>query len=189
MRVTSCAINAGGLATRMGGRPKSFVTVSGQRIIDRQLAVLAPLFDELFIVANDAPLYAPLGLRVIPDAVAGVGPLGGILAAVEASVAPRVFVVACDMPSLSAAAIRLVLDAPPDADVAVPVVDGRPEPLFARYGRACGPAIRARLAAGERKITRFFDDVRVHVVPEAALRAIDPDLGTLANCNTPADLV
>jgi molybdopterin-guanine dinucleotide biosynthesis protein A len=187
--VTSCAINAGGLATRMGGRAKSFLDIGGQRIIDRQLAVLAPLFEELFIVANDAPLYAPLGLRVVGDAVAGVGPLGGILAAIEASAAPRVFVVACDMPMLSADAIRLVVDAPTGADVAVPVIDGRPEPLFARYGKGCAAAIRARLAAGERKITRFFDDVRVHVVPEAALRAVDPELRTLANCNTPEDLL
>jgi molybdopterin-guanine dinucleotide biosynthesis protein A len=173
----------------MGGRPKSFVSVGGQRIIDRQLAVLAPLFGELFIVANEPELYAPLGLPVVGDAVLGVGPLGGILAAVETSVAPQTFVVACDMPYLSASAIRLVLDAPRVADVAVAIVDGRPEPLFARYAHAVAPAIRARLAAGDRKITRFFDDVRVHLIAETELRAVDPELRSLSNCNSPEDLV
>jgi molybdopterin-guanine dinucleotide biosynthesis protein A len=46
------AILAGGKATRMGGQPKSFLVVDGRRIIDRQLDVLRPLFEEILIVAN-----------------------------------------------------------------------------------------------------------------------------------------
>lgn len=182
------AILAGGKATRMGGLAKSFLVVDGKRIVDRQLEVLRPLFEELLISANDAAAYAPLGLPVFPDALADQGPLSGILAVIEAARAPRVVAVACDMPWLSAEALRLIAETAPEADVVVPVVGGRPEPLFARYGKRCGPAIRARLAAGERKITRFFDDVVTHTIDEATLRALDPTLRFLHNCNTPQDL-
>jgi molybdopterin-guanine dinucleotide biosynthesis protein A len=182
------AILAGGGATRMGGRPKSFLEVGGRRIIDRQLEVLRPLFEELWISANDGPRYAPFGLPIVSDEVRGAGPLGGLIAVLESAAAPRVMVVACDMPYLTEAAVRLCAGAP-DADVVVPVVGGRPEPLFARYSRRCAAAIRARLEAGERKMTAFHADVEVRVIGEDELRRLDPELRFLANCNAPEDLL
>ena len=184
---TAAAIMAGGKATRMGGRPKSFLVVEGERIIDRQLAVLRPRHDEIFIIANDVPLYQPLGLPVHPDLVLDAGPLAGILAAVVAARADRVIAIACDMPYLSAEALALLEEG--DEDVVIPVAGGRPEPLFARYGRACAAAIRARLDRGERKVTSFFADVSVREIPEERLRAVDPTLRFLANCNSPEDLL
>jgi molybdenum cofactor guanylyltransferase len=185
---TAAAILAGGLATRMGGRPKSFIEVEGRRIIDRQLDVLRPRFDEILICANDPSLYEPLGLPVVPDPVRGAGPLAGILAALEAARAPRVVAVACDMPFITGAALRLLLEAP-DADVVVPRTGGRLDPLFARYARACAAPIRRRVEAGERRATSFFEDVEVLILDEEQLRAVDPQLRFLTNCNSPSDLV
>src|SRR5687768_18228484 len=67
------AILAGGQATRMGGRPKSFLEVGGRRIIDRQLEVMRPLFRELILCTNDPPRYADLGLPMVSDDVRGPG--------------------------------------------------------------------------------------------------------------------
>lgn len=188
----AAAILAGGKATRMGGRPKSFLVVEGIRIVDRQLAVLRPLFEEILLVANDPEPYRELGLPIIGDpaeAELGQGPLLGIWAALAAARAERVLVLACDMPWISAEALRLVADPELPEDVVVPVVDGWPEPLFARYHHRCVGPIRARLAAGERKITRFFDDVTVRRLEEPVLRAVDPTLRFLSNCNAPDDLL
>src|SRR5262249_59434934 len=103
---TAAAILAGGQATRMGGRPKSFLLVEGARVIDRQLAVLEPLFEELLIVANDRAIYEPFGHRVVADVMPGQkGPLVGILTALEAAHADRVVCVGCDMPFLDGRAL------------------------------------------------------------------------------------
>ena len=48
----SAAILAGGQATRFGGRDKSALLVDGRTILDRQLAALAPLTDDLMIVGD-----------------------------------------------------------------------------------------------------------------------------------------
>ncbi len=187
----AAAILAGGKATRMGGQAKSLLVVEGRRILDRQLDVLRPLFTEIVIVANDPEPYRAWGLPTVADpaeAPRGQGPLLGIWAACAAVAAARVVVIACDMPYLSACALEVVADPEADEDVVVPVVDGWPEPLHARYAKTCIAPIRARLAAGERKITRFFDAVRVRRIEEPALRAIDPELRFLANCNSPDDL-
>src|SRR5262249_51342017 len=64
----AAAILAGGGGTRMGeGVVKGLLSVGGERIIDRQLAVLRPLFAEVVIAANDPEPWVDLGLRVVPD--------------------------------------------------------------------------------------------------------------------------
>src|SRR5262249_62364353 len=99
MSPCAAAIIAGGQATRMQGRNKSLLLVEGERVIDRQLRVLRPLFDEILVVANRSAPYADLGLPVTGDVVpGGYGPLVGILSALEVAHADRVLCVACDMP-------------------------------------------------------------------------------------------
>src|SRR5262249_10036880 len=113
----AAAILAGGRGTRMGGRTKAFLSIEGRRIIDRQLEVLRPLFGEIWISANMKEPFAELGLPIVADAVADSGPLGGILAVLEATDAPRVFFVASDMPFILSDAVRLLAFHPDDAPV------------------------------------------------------------------------
>src|SRR5262249_29150457 len=109
----------------------------------------------------------------------------GILTALESARAERVVCIACDMPLVDSAALTMVRDHAPDAEVVVPVVGGREEPLFARYARTAAPAIRAQLATGDYKVSRFFAGGRPVRLDEAALGG---DLHFLTNVNTPDDL-
>lgn len=185
----AAAILAGGQASRMGGRAKSFLVVDGARVIDRQLAVLRTLASELLLVANDPAPYAAFGLPIVADEQAGQGPLAGILAALEAARAPRVLIVACDMPYLEASLLERLVAAPEDAaaaDVTVAIgEDDRLEPLCACYARTCVPVIRRRLAAGQRKAQALLAD------PELRLRRItytSEERRFLTNVNSPSDL-
>jgi molybdopterin-guanine dinucleotide biosynthesis protein A len=185
----AAAILAGGKATRMGGQPKSFLPVEGERVIDRQLRVLRPLFSEILIVANDRARYEEFGLPVVSDVIeGGFGPLVGILTALESAQAQRVVCVACDMPYLDKAPLAFIRDHSANADVLVPWIKGREEPLFARYDKRVVPAIRAQVASGDYKVSRFFNSVNTGRVGDEILRILDPDLRFLANVNTPEDL-
>src|SRR6266536_1010708 len=79
----SAAILAGGRARRFGGADKASLPIGDTRIIDRQLAALAAVTvkNGVRIIADDRDRYAGLGLRVIPDAIPGAGPLGGLYTA------------------------------------------------------------------------------------------------------------
>src|SRR5512147_214437 len=98
------AILAGGQASRLGGRPKALLPFGDARIIDRQIRTLRKVVGhgEVLIVANDLELYHPLGLRVVPDRVAGAGALGGLMTAVTESDATCTVVLACDLPFVTA---------------------------------------------------------------------------------------
>ena len=238
----AAAILAGGGGTRMGeGVVKGLLSVGGQRIIDRQLAVLRPLFAEVLIAANDPEPWAGLRLRVVPDrsvsdplpplrgrareraslargeprgtpAVAPrlsqglpspspspadgrgdrIGPIAG-LDAILATLAPSVDAVVCvagDMPFLAAPLLEHLRDAAPTAAALVPRIAGRAEPLLARYARAVAPVVGDQIANGRYAMADLLARLDGGVVwlDEPALRALDPDLRSVVNVNTPADL-
>ena len=191
-------VNAGGQSRRMG-QPKALLpTPAGDPLLVHVLRRLAPLAPaRTILVANDPAIAAlrtlPPGTRCLADAYPDTGTLGGIATGLGA--APGwAAVVACDLPFVRVAIFaHLCAIAGEQAesgdrwDAVVPIVDGYAEPLHALYHRRCLPAIVARLDAGERRVISFLPDVRTRYVDEADLRAIDADLSSFVNVNTPEE--
>jgi molybdopterin-guanine dinucleotide biosynthesis protein A len=186
-------ILAGGLASRYGGAPKGLERVAGERIMDRVAAALAATTDSLLLVANDAAAATWLpGVRCVPDVLAGLGTLGGIHAALAHAGGGPAIVVAWDMPFVPASLLAELraLGESALADAAVPESDSKRglEPACAYYTAACLAPIEARLAAGDRRVVAFYDDVRVaRLDAERVARHGDPSQLFL-NVNTPDDL-
>jgi len=185
------AILAGGQATRYGGRPKGLEHVNGMRIIDRVRASLEPVVDDLLLIANDdaACDWLP-GVRREHDVLRDVGSVAGIHAALVHAGGPAL-VVAWDMPFVPAALLRALRDAADNADAVVPESDSRRglEPLCAYYGPGCIAAIEQRIAAGDRRVIAFYDDVRlVRLSAAEVARFGDPAL-LFMNVNTPEERV
>jgi molybdopterin-guanine dinucleotide biosynthesis protein A len=127
--------------------------------------------------------HGHLPAPVIPDLYPGEGPLGGILTALQHSRADWNLVVACDMPELSAAFLRQLLDAADgcDADALAPAdPSGRLEPLCAVYHRRCRQELYAAFARGVRKVAVALEEVRHLPWPVS-------EVSYFQNVNTPED--
>ena len=190
MTVTG-VILAGGQSSRYGGAPKGLELVHGVRIIDRVRRALEPVVDDLLLIANDehASSWLP-GVRCEGDVLRDVGSVAGIHAALVHARGP-VVVVAWDMPFVPSDLLRAIRDAGSDADAAVPESDSRPglEPLCAYYSPSCVGAIEQRIAAGDRRVIAFYDDVRVaRVSLNVVTQFGDPSL-LFMNVNTPEERV
>jgi molybdenum cofactor guanylyltransferase len=183
----SAAILAGGRARRFGGLDKSRLAIGASRILDRQLATLRAVTDDIVIVAGDPTPFAGRGVRVVADLLPGTGPLGGIYTALEASSRAQVLVVACDMPFLQPAFLRYLADAGRDADIVIPRTEAGYEPLCASYARRAAPALRRRIEAGALKLTDVLADVTVREIGPDELRSFDPHGSLFFNVNTPQD--
>lgn len=181
------AIIAGGQGRRLSGVPKGLLAVEGRTVLERLLA-LAPRFADVLLVANVPAPYARFGLRTVADVVPGKGAPGGVHAALVAARTPWVVAVACDMPFVSTEALCVLLGARGEAvDAVCFEVAGRLEPLLAAY--------RTGLAAGwgaaleeDPSLRQLLSGVRARLLPEDALRTVDPGLRSLVNVNTPEDL-
>jgi molybdopterin-guanine dinucleotide biosynthesis protein A len=187
MRITG-VVQAGGKSTRMGGEPKALIDLGGRRIVERVVAAIAPVVDDVLVVTNTPEHYAFLGLPMVADVFPDHGSLGGIYSGLKAATGAAAFTVACDMPFLRADVARVVIAHAGEADVVIPRLGEQLETMHALYAKACLPHIEERLRAGRLKIVGFFDDVRVLEIPEDEVRRIaDPEI-VFMNVNTPDEL-
>jgi molybdopterin-guanine dinucleotide biosynthesis protein A len=184
----SAAILAGGRARRLGGADKAALIVGGLRIIDRQLAVLTAVAEDLLIIANDRPRYAAFQLPVFPDAVPGAGALGGVYTALQAARCDLVLVVACDLPFVTRALLERLIDEADEAvDAVIPRTARGLEPLCAAYRKRTAPIVRARIDRGALRVSELPRDLRVRELGPAELEAYNPDGRLFENVNTPHD--
>ena len=187
MRVTG-VIQAGGRGKRMGGEAQALMGVGGRRTVERVGVPGAPAVDDLLLVTNTPDLYASLGLPMVADVYPDAGSLGGIYSGLKAAPGEAAFTVACDMPFLHPAVVRLVVARAGEADVVIPRVGGQLETLHACYAKSCLPHIEERILAGRLKIVGFFERVRVVEIAEAEVaRHRDPAI-VFMNVNTPEEL-
>lgn len=187
------AILAGGLNSRYGSH-KALALVGGCPIIERVQAALRAVTPDLILIANDPEHYAGLGLLQRPDAVPGLGALGGIHSALVWAREERrtgVLAVACDMPFLEPRLLRLLVERSAAADVVVPESVGRRgvEPLCAYYSTSCIPAIEEEMARGARQVIGFYGQVRVARIPLAEVRTLGEPDSIFLNVNTPEERV
>ncbi|HEY5541166.1 MAG TPA: formate dehydrogenase accessory sulfurtransferase FdhD [Coriobacteriia bacterium] len=189
----TAAVLAGGRSMRMGV-DKTLLDVHGRALVALVVDAVGGVCAHTLVATNrpEALVQAdlPADVRILRDEVAYQGPLGGLVTALAATTDEWMLAVGADMPHLTPEIIRALWDLRGGADAVVPVTDKGVEPLLALYRvEACLPAAREVLATGRRRPTAIFGRVKTVRVPAEALRSVDPDLRSLINVNTPADLL
>ena len=116
----AAVVLAGGKSARMG-RDKRFLPIHGRPMVQHICEQVFPFFKEIMISANDADRFADFGVRVVADEVFGLGPLGGIAAALATSQYECCFVLPCDMPHVNVALMARLMAEACRADCVVPV--------------------------------------------------------------------
>jgi len=188
----TAAVLAGGRSRRMGS-DKTLLTVDGEPLVLRVVQKVREVCVSAVVVTNRPELLAdvalPADVPVVKDTVAYQGPLGGLVTALECAPDEWVLAVAADMPALEPEVIRALWDVRGEGQVVIPVGEMGPEPLLALYHRSCLPTAKAALDSGRRRIVAILPSLRVVSVPVEALRAVDPELHSLVNVNTPDELM
>lgn len=178
------ALLVGGASRRMG-RDKAHLPVGSVPAATRAACLLDALFEEVLLVGGTPPDDAP-GRR-IADPPGPRCALRGLVAALEAARAPRVLVLATDLP-LMRADLLLALTAWPEADVVLPGPGGRLQPLCAIYRRdRVLPRARARLKTGELALRGLLRELECEVLQDDDLAPLDPRGELLTNVNTPEE--
>jgi len=181
----SLVILAGGLSRRMG-RDKAGLPAGDGTLIQHLARRLDPVVDET-IVAGGSGRYDLPGVTTVDDRYPGLGPLAGIHAGLLVAQFPLVWVVGCDLPDVDPGLAALLCGLAGDVDAVVPRIDSEPQGVCAVYDRALAPRIEGLLAAGERRVKMLLGASNVRYVTPGELRAVDPELRSFRNINTPAE--
>ncbi len=183
------SIQAGGKSSRMG-QDKALMPFLGQTLIERIIARIATVADEIIITTNDPPSYRFLGLPLFTDIYPQRGALGGLHAALACASHPLVAVLACDMPFVSPKLINLQKQILLAENVDVVISSGAEglEPLHSLYRReTCLPACESAILADQWKLISWFPQVRVRMLQPDEIRPYDPAGLVFWNLNTPEE--
>lgn len=176
---------AGGESRRMG-RDKALLRHGGLSQIARMAALLGDVTETVFVSTRADQKAEPERSRFpqIIDRYEGMGPVAGILSAMDEHPDVDWLVVACDLPNVDARTLAVLVERRSGRRPFTAFIsshDGLPEPLCALY------------RAGSDGIIRGFVDQGI-VCPRKMLIRSDtelleqPDPAALDNVNTPEDL-
>jgi len=180
----------GGRGTRLGGVVKGNLPgPSGERLIERLLGVCARAVPGAPIVlVGEAAAHRDLGLPVLVDEPAGVGPIGGLSALLghaSTTGAGAVLALACDLPYLEASLVRRLATEVPEAWLLAPREGDVFHVLTARYSTSALPAVRETIAAGDRSLQRIARRLGDRA---SALDVGPEELAELRDWDDPADI-
>lgn len=185
----SSAILAGGPASRLSGVVKPNLVIGGETIIARTISVLKELFCEIIIVTNTPGEFTGYSeCKMVRDQYAGIGPLGGIHAALHAAACNAVFVFAGDMPLLSSAFIKeqIKFFEENSCEILVPERCRSIEPLHSIYGKSVLNRLDNYISGKNDNAVREF----LRIVDTRYMEVDDTDLNRniFSNVNQPSDI-
>ena len=188
MRSTECTglVLAGGQGSRMGGVDKGLQPFRGKPMVAHVIERLAPQVDEILINANRNPAdYERFGHRVIADEIEGfAGPLAGFERGLAHASRDLVVTVPCDSPFLPLDLVARLHAAMgrADAQIAYARTGEQAHPVFCLMRRGVHASLREFLSSGQRKIDKWFAQLRGVEV------AFDDEAEAFLNINTREEL-
>jgi molybdopterin-guanine dinucleotide biosynthesis protein A len=176
------AVLAGGCGRRLGGG-KPAVELGGRPLISYPLAAIAAAGLEAVVCAKPGEELPEVGVPVLCEPEAPRHPLCGIVTALGED--RPVVAVACDLPFATPGLIELLAEAP--EPLVVPTIEGRMQPLLARYEPSLLPRLEAALER-EDPLTRIVESLRPRLLTEDELARFGDPRRLLLNVNDPDDL-
>jgi len=176
---------AGGKSRRMGS-DKALLRLDGESQLSRAVKLLQAHTDRVFVSTRaDQAGDAERGkFEQVVDRYDDMGPLAGILSAMDTNTDVAWLVVACDLPNIDDATIALLVQqcsAEHSVTAYVSDHDGLPEPLCAIYR----PASRAII---DDFVRQGVICPRKILINSATGLLAQPNPGALHNVNSPEDL-
>lgn len=170
------------------GADKAFVEFEGRTLLAHALDRARSVTLDVRIVGDPAKFadFAP----VVDDIFRNCGPLGGIHAALRASSSDLNVIIAVDMPFVSSALLRYLVERARSTSVTVTVPNcgGRTQPLCAVYRQAFAETAELALKQGRYKIDALFIPECTQAIGEHELKGKGFSAEMFRNLNTPEEL-
>lgn len=163
---TAGIVLAGGLSRRFGS-PKAFVQMDAKYFYEFAVDALRSSCDEVVIVTRSELIERfPKSEKVITDIseFAGLGPLAGILSAMESVEADRYIVLPCDMPYINEEAVRRLIKRH-EKNVTAVVSDGRHHPLVSIWDAGMKEGLQKSLRNKRLRVMHVLTEMKVTWIP------------------------
>ncbi|MDA3838620.1 MAG: molybdenum cofactor guanylyltransferase [Candidatus Delongbacteria bacterium] len=162
----SCAVLAGGKSRRMDGQNKAFIEVGCKTNLEKLILLSDRLFAETLVISNIKDLYKKYtNIKVYPDIIKDIGPLGGIHSAITNAKGDAVFFFPCDMPFINQELVKKEIEEfyKNDCDIIIPRINDLIEPLHSIYSVSVLQKLTSHLENLKNySIRNFYKKVKVY---------------------------
>ncbi len=173
------------------GRPKLSLPFGDETMLERVVRIVGEVVSPVVVVAATTQELPPLPATTIVarDEIEGLGPLGGLVAGLAAlkGRAEAAYVSGCDTPLLKAAFVRALVGALDSHEMAAPRGEEYHYTLAGVYRTMLESRVRELIARGRLRSQLLVEKSDAWLVDLAELRAVDPELESLRNVNTPVE--
>lgn len=188
---TNCDVTvvilAGGGSRRMHGQDKGMLPLQGKPLIAHVIDRLAPQTARLLLNCNDnCSAYEDFGYPLVSDSLTGgLGPLAGLLSAMQQCETKYLLSVPCDSPYLPTDLVsRMWQSLQQSGSDACSINDGqRLHPVIMLVSRQLSSNLEGYLVSGGRKVQEWFER-QSHCVAD-----FSDQPHSFANINTPEELL
>src|SRR5262245_61151158 len=181
---------AGGPGVRLRqGIAKPLVSLEGRTLLERAIAIVRPICDEILVAAPAQVDLGPVDADMVRDVPGLKGPLAGIVAGLEARPGSGFVVLGVDYPLVRSELLGdLFGRLGPLTDAVVPRPKGRAQPLAAAYAPTARDTLRRAVDEGERSMFGALARLSVAWVDDPELALLPGGIESLLNVNAPEDL-
>jgi len=163
----SCAITAGGKASRMQGKTKAFTLINNVRIIDTNLSLLRKYFNEIIIISNKPNEFSDYSeLKTHTDYYKNIGPLAGLHSSIKNTKSDFIFIISSDLPFISERIIIELIEYTQNSfDAIIPRIGNNIEPLFGIYNSNILSKLENHIENGKsRSMKSFLETLKVKYI-------------------------
>ena len=182
----TCAILAGGKSSRMG-RDKATLEVCNKPLIQQVYEKARHVFRKILIVSSQHEQLNGIEAPIVKDIFPFRSSIVGIASALLSANTPYVFVLACDMPFVTAQSIEHVLKEVHGEDIVIPRTRYGFEALHAVYNRSCLSIMLTHIGLQRLKVTDIFPFFSVREVGEHPA-FLNKEISVFTNINVEEDL-
>lgn len=178
----------GGQNSRMNGEKKALLKYKDKYFYKCVSEAMAKAGVEQIYASVEKIWEQALELPQLVDGYAQIGPLGGIVTALEKLVeqeqrADGILVVPCDLPKIAPELLeKLMVSSRSSGRASVLFSEGWPNPLVAIYTKDCLPVLKAQIAEGNYRATHW-----IKLVEHAEVVLDDADIYMISNINSKKD--
>jgi molybdopterin-guanine dinucleotide biosynthesis protein A len=169
-------------------KDKALASIHGRSMLETVWKALnSSGIEHIFVVGRtENPTSLPMG--VIPDTIAGKGPLAGILAALSHSKSDINMIISCDVPFITDTFIReLVSSYDREFEIAIAVDDSGMHPLVGIYQKEVLNRIKSLLDRDHLAMKELIQESEVQYIDVTKFKSYTES--QLANINTKEELL
>jgi len=138
----TCAIMAGGKSSRIG-TDKALLLYKNKTLLQHVIDKVSNIFENSILISNNRNICDYYHIPVFSDILKGIGPLGGLHAALTYASSDEVCIVPCDMPLIEDKMLRYLFENKKEYRNIIYCEYGKPQPLIGIYSKSLHRVIQS----------------------------------------------